>query len=142
MSDRLAVFNDGRIEQVGTPEEVYENPETAFVAGFVGVSNIIEGVHAARFTDGADAIAIRPEKILLAARGEHAPEDDCRQAHGTVRDIQYHGSSTRYVVELGAGVEVQVVAPNRDLSQRMTTGQEVEIRWKPMDVHRLRGPAS
>ena len=142
MSDRLAVFNNGRVEQVGSPEDVYENPETAFVAGFVGVSNIIEGDGAARFAERASAVAIRPEKLLLAARGNGAAPDGYVAAEGTIGDIQYHGASTRFQVMLAGGVELQVTEPNRDLSTRLAPGAAVEVRWRPGDVHRLRESSS
>ena len=139
MSDRLAVFNHGRVEQIGSPEAVYENPETAFVAGFVGVSNIVDGARAARFDAQADAIAIRPEKLLVAARGGAEPIDGHRAADGVVTEIQYHGSSTRYQVTLDDGVTLNVTVPNRDLSRRLAADQPVTLYWRPEDVHRLRG---
>src|SRR5690349_8509778 len=85
MSDRLAVMNNGRIEQVGTPAEVYEKPSTAFVAGFVGVSNILEGAasHAVTGTDGA--FTVRPEKIRMVDRGAAPGANECT-ATGTVRE--------------------------------------------------------
>ena len=96
MSDRIAVFNHGRIEQIGAPAEVYERPATEFVAGFVGVSNVLE-------RDGR-RFAVRPEKIRMidagdAARGEHAET-------GRIRDVVYVGMVTRYVVELDRGGEL------------------------------------
>ncbi len=142
MSDRLAVFNNGRVEQIGTPEAVYENPETAFVAGFVGVSNIVDGAHASRFIDGAHAIAIRPEKMLVLARDDEVPIDGYRAANGTVTDIQYHGSSTRYQVTLDDDVALHVTVPNRDLSGRLKVRQAVQVRWRVEDVHRLRNGSS
>ena len=98
MSDRLAVFNEGRIEQIGTPADVYEHPETEFVAGFVGVSNVLER-DGRRFT-------IRPEKIHMPAAGaSRSPPGDgltpspsrCR------RDVVYVGMVTRYVVDARRG---------------------------------------
>ncbi len=84
MSDRLAVFNEGQIEQIGTPADVYEHPETEFVAGFVGVSNVLER-DGKRFT-------IRPEKIHMSETGTGEP--------GVVRDVVYVGMVTRYIVDL------------------------------------------
>src|SRR5439155_2310376 len=86
MSDRIAVFNGGRIEQVGSPSDVYERPETEFVAGFVGVSNILD-------RDGRK-ITVRPEKIRILT--EAATEGE----RGTVQDAVYVGMVTRYTVEL------------------------------------------
>ncbi len=73
MSDRLAVFNHGRIEQIGAPAEIYEHPATAFVAGFVGVSNVCTGELAIRLTGSAQAFAIRPEKIAMIGASEQQP---------------------------------------------------------------------
>jgi putative spermidine/putrescine transport system ATP-binding protein len=103
MSDRIAVLNSGRIEQVGTPLEVYERPQTDFVAGFIGISNLIE-------RDGRH-MTIRPEKIRLLAEGEEPPPG----AHvetGRIRDVIYVGVLTRYIVDLDAGGELVVARQN------------------------------
>src|SRR4029077_20016970 len=89
MSDRIAVFSTGRIEQIGTPREIYEHPANEFVAGFVGTSNIVER-DGRRFT-------IRPEKIRLLAEHETAPTSDGELSElGAVREVVYLGSATRY----------------------------------------------
>src|SRR6188474_98314 len=98
MSDRLAVFNQGRIEQLGTPAEVYERPTTGFVAGFVGISNVLER-DGRRFT-------VRPEKIQMNFDGEGGGEP------GRIRDVVYVGMFTRYIVELDSGGELTVVRQN------------------------------
>ncbi|HZC28116.1 MAG TPA: ABC transporter ATP-binding protein, partial [Gaiellaceae bacterium] len=103
MSDRLAVFNDGRIEQVGTPAEVYERPATEFVAGFIGVSNVI--------TRDGRTFTVRPEKIKMLATGEDAGGGDTVES-GRIRDVVYVGMFTRYVVELDSGGELTVVEQN------------------------------
>jgi putative spermidine/putrescine transport system ATP-binding protein len=103
MSDRIAVLSNGRIEQVGTPLEVYERPQTDFVAGFIGISNLIE-------RDGRH-MTIRPEKIRLLAEGEEPPPG----AHvetGRIRDVIYVGVLTRYIVDLDAGGELVVARQN------------------------------
>src|ERR1043166_9186285 len=100
MSDRLAVFNEGHIEQLGTPAEVYEHPATEFVAGFVGVSNVLER-DGRRFT-------IRPEKIRMGTE----PEPGAHSEGGLVRDVIYAGMITRFVVELDSGGELVVVRQN------------------------------
>ena len=102
MSDRIAVFNHGRIEQIGTPEDVYERPETEFVAGFVGISNLLSR-DGRRFT-------IRPEKIRLLAEGE--PADGLHAEPGTIAEVVYVGMVTRYVVTLDGGGQVVVVRQN------------------------------
>ena len=102
MSDRLAVFNRGRIEQVGTPAEVYERPATGFVAGFVGVSNVLEGASAPR----SPAIRTRsrsgPRRSRMREPDDPVDGDDCT-ATGHVREVVYLGAVTRYVVELDVG---------------------------------------
>ncbi len=111
MSDRLAVFDQGRIEQVGTPAEVYEFPLTSFVAGFVGVSNVLEGEAARAITGAAAPIAVRPEKIRLAALDATPGGDECA-ADGVVRDVVYLGAHTRYLLELDVGTDLTVVEQN------------------------------
>jgi putative spermidine/putrescine transport system ATP-binding protein len=116
MSDRLAVFNEGRIEQVGTPADVYEHPRTEFVAGFVGVSNIVE-------REGK-RITIRPEKIRMSEGGDGEP--------GTIREVVYVGMVTRYVVDLDAGGEV--VRQNLETSSQEALaeqGKRVSLSWRP-----------
>jgi putative spermidine/putrescine transport system ATP-binding protein len=125
MSDRLAVFNDGRIEQVGAPAEVYERPESAFVAGFVGVSNEVE-------RDGRRFV-VRPEKIHLGEAGA-APADGMHAETGRVRDVVYAGMVTRFVVELDRGGELQVVRQNLETSSAEALdakGRAVLLEWRP-----------
>jgi putative spermidine/putrescine transport system ATP-binding protein len=138
MSDRLAVFNHGRIEQIGTPEDVYENPATAFVAGFVGTSNIIDAEAATRLLgNGSGAVAIRPEKIMLAA-GAHNNGNEY-DIHGVIKDIQYHGASTRYQVALDDKLELLVMRQNQAGAGRFMIGDVVALSWHAQDIHRLRG---
>ncbi len=124
MSDRLAVFNAGRIEQVGPPAEVYEHPASSFIAGFVGVSNVLE-------RDGRH-FTVRPEKVRWLADGEPAT-DGLHVETGVVRDVSYAGMVTRYTVVLDRGGELQVVRQNLDttsadaLSER---GRHVTIGWR------------
>jgi putative spermidine/putrescine transport system ATP-binding protein len=103
MSDRIAVLSNGRIEQIGTPLEVYERPQTDFVAGFIGISNLIE-------RDGRH-MTIRPEKIRLLAEGEEPPPG-ARVETGRIRDVVYVGVLTRYIVDLDAGGELVVARQN------------------------------
>ena len=122
MSDRLAVFNRGRIEQVGPPAEVYERPANTFVAGFVGVSNLLER--------GGRRFTVRPEKVRLLEGGD---ESGLHVEPGRIRDVAYAGMVTRYVVDLDAGGELQVVRQNLEtssveaLEQR---GRAVRIGWR------------
>src|SRR4029453_18279941 len=94
MSDRLAVFRDGRIEQVGTPAEGYEHPRSEFVAGFVGVSTVLE-------RDGRH-FTVRPEKIRLLADGDQ-PAPGSVVEEGRIREVVYVGMVTRYIVDLERG---------------------------------------
>ena len=124
MSDRIAVFEAGKVEQVGTPAEVYEQPKTAFVAGFVGVSNLLER-DGKRFT-------IRPEKIHLLEPG--ASDSGLHSEAGRVADVSYAGSFTRYLVNLDSGGELQVVRQNLETSSADALeqrGRQVTVGWRP-----------
>ena len=131
LSDRLAVFNGGRIEQVGSPAEVYENPATAFVAGFVGTSNLLTG-DAARAIAGAEGtFTVRPEKIHLTDRGEEPTAGQC-SINGTVREVVYLGVNTRYIVSLDGGGELVVVQQNQATSSMQALaarGRQVRLIW-------------
>ncbi len=105
MSDRLAVFNQGRIEQLGTPVEVYEQPASDFVAGFIGISNVLE-------RDGRH-ITVRPEKVRLLASGE-SPPPGSHAEQGRIDEVVYLGMLTRYVVALDAGGQLTAVRQNLD----------------------------
>ena len=132
MSDRIAVFNQGRIEQVGTPAEIYEHPATSFVAGFVGVSNLVSGEVAKRITGSETRFSIRPEKIHLAGAGE-ASDPDMFVANGRVRDVIYLGLYTRYLVELEGGGDLVVVEQNlktTSMDVMKARGQAVQLAWK------------
>jgi putative spermidine/putrescine transport system ATP-binding protein len=121
MSDRIAVVHQGRIEQVGSPIEVYERPRTGFVAGFIGISNLIE-------RDGRQ-ITVRPEKITLLAGDEHAPPGAQVEA-GQIRDVVYAGVLTRYIVDLEAGGELVVARQNAAApTLSPASGTRVRIAW-------------
>jgi putative spermidine/putrescine transport system ATP-binding protein len=123
MSDRLAVFCAGRIEQVGTPADVYEHPANEFVAGFVGVSNVVER-DGRRFT-------IRPEKVRVLEENERA--DALHVEAGTVRDVAYAGMVTRFLVVLDAGGELQVVRQNLETSSQEAQelrGRRIRVAWR------------
>jgi len=124
MSDRIAVLSQGRIEQTGTPLEVYERPRTDFVAGFIGISNVIE-------RDGRH-MTIRPEKIRLLADGEEPPPG----AHvetGRIRDLVYAGVLTRYVIDLDAGGALVVARQNEQApaTTRDMGDKPARIAWLP-----------
>lgn len=136
MSDRIAVFNQGQIEQVGTPAEIYEHPDTPFVAGFVGVSNFVSGDVAQRITGSEARFSIRPEKIhILGAVGN--PDPDMFVATGRVRDVIYLGLYTRYLVELEGGGDLVVVEQNLNTTSMdvmQIRGQPVRLAWKKEHV--------
>ncbi|GAA4608284.1 putative spermidine/putrescine transport system ATP-binding protein [Actinoplanes octamycinicus] len=121
MSDRVAVFEAGRIAQVGTPEEIYERPATSFVAGFVGTSNVFTGDVAKALLRREGTFSIRPEKLDLAA------DDD---GNGVVAEVVYAGPITRYVVDLDAGARAVVVAQNRHNGTPLVArGHRVLLSW-------------
>ncbi|NIE74454.1 ABC transporter ATP-binding protein [Pantoea sp. Ap-967] len=129
MSDRVAVFNRGRIEQVDSPRNLYMQPATTFVAEFVGTSNVIRGELAEQLSGQRAPFSIRPEHIRLAAQA--SPGQDV-QVSGLLRDIQYQGSATRYEVQL-AGGQLLAVSHANDRWQAQPlpwqTGQQVELHW-------------
>lgn len=132
MSDRIAVFHEGRIEQVAPATEIYERPATEFVAGFVGTANVLRG-EAARLLVGADGTwSIRPERIWLAEPGTDVRSDELH-ADGTVRDVVYAGPVSRYTVELGVGIDLVVSAQNAILTGAelaAARGKRVRAIWR------------
>jgi putative spermidine/putrescine transport system ATP-binding protein len=146
MSDRIAVFNSGRIEQVATPIELYERPSTSFVAGFVGTSNLLEGEVAEQVLGERGTFSIRPEKIRLRHAGEVAATpgseaDDC-SAKGTVREVVYLGSATHSVVDLDAGGHLTVLQQNLSSSidhMLAHRGEDVLLTWQRAHVVTLGG---
>ena len=129
MSDRIAVFNHGRIEQLGSPMEVYEQPATEFVAGFVGQSNVLRGAVAEAIIGRPGTWSIRPEKIRVDLDGS-AVEEGFRSAPGCVRDVVYLGGATRLVVDMDVGSTMLVVTQNSDVhAGAPSVGQRVALRW-------------
>ena len=131
MSDRLAVFRDGRIEQVGTPAEVYEHPTSEFVAGFVGVSNVLER-DGRRFT-------VRPEKIRLLADGDQ-PAPGSVVEEGRIREVVYVGMVTRYIVDLERGGSLTVVRQNLETTSTDVVearGRPVRLEWRPEHTYEI-----
>ena len=128
MSDRVAVFSEGRIEQVGTPGEIYERPVNEFVAGFVGTSNVIE-------RDGR-RYTVRPEKIRMVKDGEV----NGGSVGGIVREVAYLGSVTRFVVDLDEGGSLVVVRQNLDMSAAQAMqerGRRIVLAWRAEDASEL-----
>ncbi len=148
LSDRVAVFNQGRIEQVGSATDVYERPATAFVAGFVGTSNLLHGPAAQRVLGRLGTFAIRPEKLRLLGPDD-APDVGESTTAGTVSEVVYAGPVTRVVVELDAGA--RVIAVQQNASRGLVTaerGDRVDVAWHHEhvivvpDSHRSRAPTA
>jgi spermidine/putrescine transport system ATP-binding protein len=162
MSDRIAVMNEGVIEQVAEPEEVYERPATTFVAGFIGVSNLMPGrvtsvngdraqveLDAGVSIDGAaNALTsgdpchavVRPEKLLIRRRTEPAPAGH-PSVDGVVESSIYLGTSTQIVVRLAGDVRMTVLVPNADEEERQQLpggGADVALSWAPQHIHLVR----
>lgn len=133
MSDRIAVFHEGKIVQAGTPVEIYERPATPYVAGFIGVSNMID-------YEGLTYV-VRPERIVMVAGSEAArPEGDPVRSLGTVRQVIYLGVSTRYTVQTSEGQNLVVVRPNGGTSDHaVPVGADVILCWWPKQSHPI-GP--
>jgi putative spermidine/putrescine transport system ATP-binding protein len=132
MSDRIAVFNEGRIEQVSAPVELYERPTNEFVAGFVGVSNVIE-------REG-ERLTIRPEKIELL--DDAAAVDGLRTEQGRVVAVSYAGMVTKITVALDAGGTLQLVRQNVESAASGALpeqGSEVLVGWRPEHAAAVRG---
>lgn len=141
MSDRLAVFNQGRIEQIGSPADIYERPATPFVAGFVGTSNLLGGETALRLTGVTGAISIRPEKIHLAPPDALIPTD-MQSVDGRVRDVVYLGLYTRYLVEIDGGGDLVVIEQNlktTSMDVLASRGSRVRLLWQTSHAIRLEG---
>jgi putative spermidine/putrescine transport system ATP-binding protein len=135
MSNRIAVFNQGRIEQVSAPVELYERPATEFVAGFVGVSNLLER--------GGDRFTIRPEKIQLLDSATRA--NGLRTESGRIAEVAYAGMVTRFTVALDAGGELQLVRQNVEgtaADAATEQGKEVLVGWRPEHAVAVRGKST
>ena len=158
MSDRIAVMRNGRIEQLGQPEELYERPRTQFVAGFLGVSNLLDGEVAGRAgdlveirltdgtivrapasaTNGATSVrvGIRPEKLRVLPRGagDDSGDGETNRLEGTVLDASYIGVSTQYLVQTADGHKLTVYAQNLEIGgagEAIADGETVRLDWKP-----------
>jgi putative spermidine/putrescine transport system ATP-binding protein len=135
MSDRIAVMRDGRIEQVGTPVEVYERPDTEFVAGFIGVSNLLR-------RDGR-LFTVRPEKLRLTEIGDSETAQSSDQVNvvaGTVEEVIYLGTATRFIVTLASGERLVVVRQNQQsgaADAASLQGAQVQLSWNRSEEHEV-----
>ena len=131
MSDRIAVFNHGRVEQVGSPAELYERPVNEFVAGFVGVSNVLERA-GRRFT-------VRPEKVRLLDAGDQ-PGPGFHVEPGRIAQVAYAGMVTRFFVDLDAGGRLQVVRQNLETTSAEALelqGRQVQVGWREQNAYAI-----
>jgi putative spermidine/putrescine transport system ATP-binding protein len=141
MSDRVAVFNQGKVEQVGSPAQIYEHPETSFVAGFVGVSNLVSGELAERITGSTETFSIRPEKIHIAEPDTSVPAE-MYAVDGRIRDVIYLGLYTRYLVELDGGSDLVVVQQNlatTSMEVLSARGRLIRLLWQRDHVRKIVG---
>ena len=141
MSDRIAVFSEGKIEQVGTPADVYEKPASPFVAGFVGTSNLISGDIAKRITGSEQMFSVRPEKIHLGSANGKV-DNDMLSIDGVIRDVVYLGLFTRYLVEIDGGSDLVVVEQNlksTSMDVLSAKGQKVRLYWQKDHISRVGG---
>lgn len=133
LSDRIAVFNAGRIEQLGTPRELYERPASRFVADFVGTSNLLTDAVSRALLDRGGEHSLRPEKMRLS--GAPDEREGMRSAPGVVAETIYIGSGIRRVIDLDSGARVIVLEPNdRDRGVRAERGDRVHVNWHDDDV--------
>ena len=159
MSDRIAVMNRGRVEQVATPEEVYDRPATTFVAGFIGVSNLMpatvtsgnevkldQGQTIATATDGFATgdrchAVVRPEKLRVEMPENGSAPTDQPRVEGVVASSLYLGTATQIAVDLGEDVRMTVLVPNADEAERQRLpggGARVALSWEPEHMHLVR----
>jgi putative spermidine/putrescine transport system ATP-binding protein len=136
LSDRIAVFNNGRIEQLGTPRDLYEHPASRFVADFVGTSNLFDRDHSRTVLGRDGEFSIRPEKLVLHTTPDAAA--GAPSATGTVVESVYAGSSTRRVVDLDSGLRISVLESN-DRTHRvdLDRGTRVHVSWNDEDLRQL-----
>jgi putative spermidine/putrescine transport system ATP-binding protein len=137
MSDRIAVFNNGRVEQVGAPEQIYENPATSFVAGFVGVSNVLTDEWGERLVGRPGSFLVRPEKVLVFRSTNGAPASGHPTLRAVVEEVTYQGPLTRVVAVTENGQRFVVSRQNIERissEPRIGEGESVLLSWDPAAV--------
>ncbi len=135
LSDQIAVFNHGKIEQIGSPQDLYERPQTAFVANFVGTSNLISGEVAHRLTGESATFSVRPEKMHLLHENFNTPAGHY-QLLGVVEDVVYLGIFTRFTIRTLEGQMLQVIDQNRE-AQDEQKGDTVRVVWTKDAMNKL-----
>jgi putative spermidine/putrescine transport system ATP-binding protein len=139
MADRIAVFRNGRIEQLDSPRGLYVRPQTAFVARFVGSANVVEAEFAARLTGESRAFAIRPELIEVLPADSQAPPGSI-SCDGVLEDVQYHGATSRWLVRLDAGASLTAACPESGTQDRgIRPGSRVRLAWARESLVALAG---
>jgi putative spermidine/putrescine transport system ATP-binding protein len=139
MSDRIAVFNQGRIEQIGTPREVYENPSSAFVASFLGVSNLISGAAAKELFGSDQLVNVRPERIRLLKENAKVSEGEIG-VKASITDVAYTGANTIYVLESDSGLRLIATRLNEELPGQdlaLETGDRVLASFRKEHVAKI-----
>ena len=139
MSDRIVVFNSGRIEQVGTPEQVYEEPRTNFVAGFLGTANIFSVDVAREYLGATTTVSIRPERIRLQALGAKIDKGET-SVKGTVQEAAFVGANTIYILETDFGVKLTIRKTNTELlgqDNSFVAGDQVMAVWRNSHVAQI-----
>jgi putative spermidine/putrescine transport system ATP-binding protein len=145
MSDRIAVFSAGRVEQIGSPADLYEHPRSEFVANFVGTSNLLRGVDAERILGEPGTFALRPEKIHLTTELEPVSDPDVVSVTGTLAEVVYAGPATRFVVDVGSGVTITSLQQNKQTSSSELAshrGRPVQLSWRRSHCIALARPSS
>jgi spermidine/putrescine transport system ATP-binding protein len=159
MADTVAVMNEGRIEQMGAPEELYEAPASTFVGNFLGQSNLVAGSVSqadgealvldvqgaqvlagkarARVTEGKVWVGVRPEKVFLGAAREEDDGETNTLAGGAVSDVSFVGVSTQYLVRMPWGQELTVFEQNTGARDRFRVGDQVDLHWQPVHTFLL-----
>ncbi|MEP6665532.1 MAG: ABC transporter ATP-binding protein [Nocardioidaceae bacterium] len=143
MSDRIAVFNNGRIEQIGPAAEIYESPASEFVAGFVGSSNVIKGDVAKKLLGREGRFSVRPEKIRIDTDLSSSDDPDLMSVKGTVAEVVYAGASTRFLVDIDAGARLVVVQQNMQTSSIEVLDyrdEPVRLSWRKQHCIAIGGP--
>lgn len=137
MSDRVAVFDRGKIQQLDTPAAIYEKPASPFVAGFVGISNLISGAAAQTLLKKSGTWLVRPEKIQIDAK-----KPGSRITTGTIREVEYLGPSTRFLLELDAGISLTALAQNAtegSTSVEAMRNSKVSVSWDIANEYQVEG---
>ncbi|MGW6173643.1 ABC transporter ATP-binding protein [Arthrobacter sp. NPDC055138] len=129
LSDRVAVFNDGVVEQVGTPEDLYERPGSRFVASFLGNTNLVEGALALQLTGSESLLSIRPERIHVRRLDDPLDSDGLSTVEATIEEIIYTGPATRYVARTAGGQSLIVQEQNDSRASAAQRGDRVRLQW-------------